>query len=279
MNVYHVPSAPLNYYVEAIWHSAGVAPAVREKILPSVSIGMTFNFGDPSRVSTPNRARQFTDCTESWISGLRSGYCFLEVSPTIQMMSVDFKPGGAFPFLHFPLSEAHNQTISLDAIWGSFAGVVREHLYEATTVQARFSLLERLLLARLSDAQNGLDAVRHAVEAIARCHGSLSIGELSARMGLSQKQLITQFKRAVGLTPKAMARVYRFRYVLQNLDPLAAVDWAEIAHQAHYYDQSHCHKDFKAFTGHSPGEYLRLRREAHIENPEHAQYLNHLPAG
>lgn len=98
-------------------------------------------------------------------------------------------------------------------------------------------------------------------------------------MGLSQKQLITQFKRMVGMTPKAVARVYRFRYVLQNLDPLVAVDWATIAHQAHYYDQSHCYKDFKAFTGHSPGEYLRLRREAYVENPEHAQYLNHLLTG
>lgn len=279
LNACYVPSAPLNQYIAAIWHSAGMAPVTREKILPTVNIGLTFNFGGPSRLSKPNGSQPFTECSGSWLSGLRSGHSILEVPPKIHMMSVDFKPGGAFPFLRFPLSEVHNQTVSLDAIWGGFAGEIRERLYEARSVRARFSLLERLLLARLSDSPNGLEAVQFAVDEIARRHGALSIHELSEHMGTSQKHLIAQFKRMMGTTPKALARVFRFRYVLENIDPLEAVDWSKIVHQAHYYDQSHFNKDFQAFTGCSPSEYVRLRRQAYRENPEHAGYLNHLPTG
>lgn len=279
LNACHVPAPPLNSYVKCFWYSDGAAPYTREKLLPTSEVGLTFNFGAPSRVSEPNRREQFTDCTESWLGGLRSGYIFLEVPAHIHMMSVDFKPGGAFPFLRFPLSEIGNQTISLDAIWGRFAAKIRERLYAAPSVQARFALLERLLRTRLSETPHGLDRVQFASDEIARCHGTLSMRALSERMGMSQKHLIAQFKRMVGTTPKALARLYRFRHVLRNIDPLKPVDWSRIVHQSQYYDQSHCYKDFQAFTGHSPGEYLRLRRQAYAENLEHARHLKHLPTG
>lgn len=279
INACYVPSSPLNRYVECLWCSEGITPYSREKILPTPKIEMMFNFGAPSRVSEPNYSQRFTDCTESWLSGLRSGYSFLELPPNVHLMSVVFKPGGAFPFLRFPLCELCNQTISLEAIWGRFADEIRERLYAAPSMQARFALLERLLLTCLSETPPGLDRVQFAVNEIARCHGALSMQTVSERIGVSQKHLIAQSKRMVGMTPKTLARLYRFQSVLQSVDPLKPVDWTRIVHQAHYYDQSHCYKDFQVFTGHSPSEYLRLRRQSYAENSEHAHYLKHLPTG
>jgi AraC-like DNA-binding protein len=181
--------------------------------------------------------------------------------------------------LQLPLSELHNQVVSLEAIWGHFAAEIREQLYATPAIQARFTLLEQLLLARLHEAPHGLNAVQYAVAEIARHHGALSTGALSERMGISQKHLIAQFKRLVGGTPKELARLYRFRHVLQSIDPTQPVDWALVAHQALYYDQSHFANDFKAFTGHSPTDYLQLRRQVHTENLEDAKCLLQLPNG
>ncbi len=38
------------------------------------------------------------------------------------------------------------------------------------------------------------------------------------------------------------------------------VDWPEIAQTAGYFDQAHFGREFKDFTGHTPTEYLALRR-------------------
>ena len=192
---------------------------------------------------------------------------------------MSFKPGGAYPFLGLPLSELQNQIVSLEAIWGKCAAEIRERLYAAPTLQARFALLEDLLLARLCEAPRGLQAVQYAVTEIARRHGGLSIRELSDRMGMSQKHLIVQFKQMVGCTPKELARLYRFADVLGSIDLTQPVDWTLVAHQFHYHDQSHFIRDFKEFTGHTPTDYLRLRRQMHAEKPDRTQHLHLLPIG
>src|SRR5260370_26222049 len=84
----------------------------------------------------------------------------------MHLLTVSFKPGGAYPFLQLPQSELHNQIISLDTIWGRWAAEIRERLYGAPTIQARFALLEQLLLGRLCDGPHGLKAVQYALAEI-----------------------------------------------------------------------------------------------------------------
>jgi AraC-like DNA-binding protein len=218
-------------------------------------------------------------CSESWVVGLWSKYHVVDWPLDMQYFGVSFKPGGAALFLQLPLSELQNQVVSLDAIWGRYAVEFRERLYAAPTIQARFALLEQLLLARLLEAPQGLKAVQYAVDEMVRYHGVLSIRELSGHIGMSQKHLITQFRQMVGCTPKELARLHRFAHLLEGIDPGQPVDWTLVAHQFCYHDQSHFIRDFKQFTGHAPSDYLRLRRQMYSENPERADRLRLLPIG
>jgi AraC-like DNA-binding protein len=70
----------------------------------------------------------------------------------------------------------------------------------------------------------------------------------------------TQFKSYLGVTPKRVARIYRFARLILSVDALHPVDWSELAHAAGYYDQAHFSKEFKDFTGLTPTAYLTLRR-------------------
>jgi AraC-like DNA-binding protein len=171
----------------------------------------------------------------------------------------------------------NGQVVPLDSIWGCQADEIREQLHAAPTVEAGFALLEQTLLGRLCEIPQSLNAVQHAVAEIAQHHGALSIGGLSEEMGISQNHLLTQFKRFVGIPPKEVARFYRFARALRLIDSSPAVDFTLIAHQAHFYDQSHFNKDFVAFAGHSPSEYVLLRRRVESENPEHARAYRNLP--
>ena len=275
VTTFHIPSPPLNAYINCMWYFGGTLPYPRLKMLPMPSLHVMFNFGDAFHVYEANQTRPFATCAESWSVGLWSAYHLMDAPLDVQVLNVSFKPGGAYPFLKLPLSELHNQIVPLDTLWGACAAEVRERLYDAPTVQARFALMERLLMARLCEAPHGLDIVQDAVAVIARRRGALSIRALCDQIGISQKHLITQFKRMVGGTPKELARLDRFKHILQSIEPTQPVDWGLIAHQHHYYDQSHLNKDFEAFTGHNPTEYLLLRRQ----DPDPARHLSRLATG
>jgi AraC-like DNA-binding protein len=202
------------------------------------------NLGSAYDVYKAEQANPFASCAESWSVGLWSGYHIMTAPQNTQIINVSFKPGGAYPFLQLPLAELNNQIVALDAIWGNLAGEIRQRLYAAPTIQARFAL------QALSDS-----------------------------IGISQKHLIAQFKRMVGGTPKELARLYRFQRVLHRLDPTRPVDLSLVPRQSSYYDQSHLSKEFEAFTGHNPTDYLRLRDQVYVEHPEQDHYTNQLPTG
>lgn len=279
----HIPPPPLNAYIKCLWYAEGPAPSPRLKMLPVPSLHLMVNLGNAYQVYKAGPggapAKPFAACAESWSVGLWSAYHIMDTPVDMQVINVSFKPGGAYPFLRLPLTELHNQIVSLDAIWGRLAAEIRERLYAAPTIQARFALLEQYLLARLSEAPHGLNVVQYAVAEIARHHGALSIQALSDHIGISQKHLVAQFKRMAGGTPKELARLYRFQHVLHSIDPAKPVDWTWVARRSRYYDQSHLSKDFEAFTGYNPTDYLRLRHQIHIEHPEQARYLHQLPTG
>ena len=273
----HIPSPPLNAYIDDLYYWNGPPPYPRMKVLPLPSLHLMVNFGDPFQVHNPDQTEPFVTCTESWALGLWNRYHIVDWPLNVQFFGVHFKAGGVYPFLGLPLSELHNQVVSLDAIWGRFTAELRERLYATPTIQAGLHLFERLLLSRLGEAPHGLDVVQYAIAEIARQQGTLSIRALSEQLGISHSHLVTQFKRLVGIPPKQLARLYRFGHIHRSIDPTQSVDWARIAHQSGYYDQSHFNKDFVAFLGHSPTDYLRLRREQQAADPEHNQILRPLP--
>jgi AraC-like DNA-binding protein len=277
--IFHVPSPPLNFYINRFYYPDGSTLPAREKILPLPALDLKINFGGAFQVYRADHGEPFAALTESWVLGLWSTPHIVDWPLDIQYIGVSFKPGAAYLFLQIPLSELQNQVVSLDAIWGGFAAEIRERLYLAPTIQSRFALLEELLLARLKGTPQGLKAVQYAVGELARVHDAFPIRELSHRMGLSQKHLITQFRQMVGCTPKELARLYRFAQVLEGIDPIQPVDWTLVAHQFCYHDQSHFIHDFKEFTGHTPTNYLRLRRQMHDQNPDRAKLTRLLPIG
>lgn len=273
----HIPAPPLNAYIDDLYYIDGTPPYSRLIAPPMPSLHLMINLGPAFQMYAPGQSKPFAICTESWWVGLWNTYYIIDWPTPVQFYGIHFKPTGVYPFIRLPLSELHNQVIPMDAIWGQFAAEIRERLYSAPTVQAGLSLLERLLLSRLCEAPHGLDVVQYAIGRISRYHGALSIRALSDRIAISENHLGTQFKRMVGVPPKELARFYRFAHVVCSLDPIQPVDWTQIARQSRFYDLSHLNRDFLAFTGHNPTDYLRLRRRFDSENPEHALDVGPLP--
>jgi len=273
----YIPSSPLNAYIDDLYYLDGPAPYPRQKVLPVASSNLMINLGKPFDVYKPGQAQPFITCTDSWWVGIWNTYHSVDWPAEVELYGVHFQPGGAYPFLQFPLSDMNGQVVPVSMIWGHYASEIRERLHAAPTVRAGFALLERLLLARLCEIPRSLDLVQYAITEIAQRHGALSIRALSNQISISQNHLGTQFKRLVGIPPKEVARFYRFAHALRLIDSAQCLDLTQITHRSGFYDQSHFNKDFVAFTGQSPTEYVQLRRRVETENPEHARAYRNLP--
>src|SRR4051812_49320996 len=147
-----LPSPPLNAYIDDFYYVDGEAPYRHVKVFPMPSLHLMINLGDAFNVSEAAQDQTFTTCTESWSVGLWSTYHVVHWPLNVRFYGIHFKPAGAYPFLRLPLSELHNQVVSLDVIWGRDAAEIRERLSAVPTAQAGFALLEGLLLSRLCDA-------------------------------------------------------------------------------------------------------------------------------
>ena len=119
----------------------------------------------------------------------------------------------------------------------------------------RLRILEGWLLARLNHSREHHSAVALALATLASPR-SPRTRELAREAGLSEKRFIDVFRFEVGLKPKLFNRIRRFQRVLAKVRPGATLDWAELAVEQGYFDQSHLIRDFVAFSGCTPTEYV-----------------------
>lgn len=192
-------------------------------------------------------------------------------------VGVHFKPWGLAPFLALPAAELRDRPVTVEQLWGRPAAAeLTERPAAAAGPRQMLALLERALLRRLRETA-GLDLVRDTTGVIAASAGAVAIGELQTAAGVSSTLLARRFKEVVGMTPKRLARVYRFAATVTEIDPSGPVDWLELAARAGYYDQAHFGNDFRAFTGLFPTRYLDVRRRFLDEHPGHALNVGLLP--
>ena len=119
------------------------------------------------------------------------------------------------------------------------------------------------------------EAAFHTSSVIAATTGAVAIGDLSVAAGVSSTHLARRFKELIGVTPKRLARSYRFATTVLSINPAEPIDWADLASSAGYFDQAHFGHEFRAFTGLTPTRYVEVRRRFLREHPGHA--LDGLP--
>lgn len=257
------PGRPLSALVDHYWFFAGLQANHRvEHVVPDGTVELIIDLRDePRRLferEDPSRSRTFRS---GWVSGAQSGYITIDVRPDASMIGVHFRPGGAGPLLGMPAEEITDQVVELASLWrgGGGTGALRDRLLRARGASAKFDLLEEFLLARLQQAPPlrwHPGRVAAALKRFSVGGASIPVASLAEDLGLSHKQFIQEFRRAVGLTPKRYSRICRFHDVLGHVRARRVVEWADVAVACGYYDQAHFVHDFKAFAGLNPSAFL-----------------------
>lgn len=265
----HFPQLPLSQFVENFWLVQGfVADYSREKILPDGAIEMIFDLDpEPKSIFEDEAAAGFRTVKKAWISGERTRYIVIGAARNQSMVGVRFRPGGAYPFFRFPISELSESVTELDLIWGRLVDEIRDELREIESPDDRLLRLESLLLRQAQRTLEPNRLVTFAVNQLQHSPQFLAIRDLASMVGITQKHLISQFEKVVGLRPKSFARVCKFQKVINLIEQQSQIEWSAIASECGYYDQAHFIKEFQAFSGLNPSAYVNLRGD----------YINYIP--
>ena len=148
--------------------------------------------------------------------------------------------------------ELNDLTIELDSIWGNDATTIREAILNEACIDKRFSILENYFLQKGKNKMENHVLVHYSVNQLTTSPQMWTIKNLSDKTGITQKHLITLFKKYVGLSPKMFSRIYKFQKVIQLIGQQKKIDWSMLAYECGYFDQMHLIRDFKQFAGVTP---------------------------
>ena len=143
------------------------------------------------------------------------------------------------------------QTVAaLGDLWGRDAMRTQEQLRAARSWDERFAIAEAAL-ARRHQARRAADPeVAFAWRQMVASQGRVRMEQLAAEAGWSRKRLWSRFRSQIGVTPKRAAQLIRFDHAAHRL--AAGHSAALVAAESGYTDQSHLHRDVKAFAGVTP---------------------------
>jgi AraC-like DNA-binding protein len=226
-------------------------PFEAQPVLPDGRMEIVLNLGD--------RFRRY-DCeggTElqplRMIVGQMDHHVTIRATGSVDLVGLRFHPAGAHPLLGFSMAELSNRLVPLGDVID-----LPDSLSDRKSIAERASALDAILIPRFAGVQDsgGSDfegAVRSAVAA----EGRVSVDDLARSTGLGCRQLERRFRERVGLPPKRFLKILRFQSVFRR-GASQARDWAEVALDCGYYDQSHFIRDFKSFTGASPDAFFSI---------------------
>ena len=234
----------LSYTGYAEWAAA----PMRRLEVPTTVVPLIISLGPSLRV---NGVRH-----ESFVAGLDDAVTITEYAGEQLGIQIDLPPLGARRLLGLPLAELSRRVIPVNAVLGAGFDALVEQLAAAPDWAGRFALLDAALLARLAGAAAVAPEIEQAWARLEGSGGAVGVGALAAEIGWSRRHLSARFSTEVGLGPKAVGRIMRFERVTSALRAQHGTGLAELAYDCGYCDQAHLNRDFHAFAGTTPTDFV-----------------------
>ncbi|UCI23343.1 helix-turn-helix domain-containing protein [Mesorhizobium sp. B2-8-5] len=187
----------------------------------------------------------------SFAAGLHAGPVMIESFGGSCCVQVNFTPLGARRFFGLPMSELRDRMVGLDDALGFDGMALRERLGEASDWNARFDIAEGFIAGRLAEANALSPEIAWAYRTVIMSGGRTRVSALAGEIGWSRKHLAARFTDAIGIGPKTLSRIVRFNRAL-SLSRRQEDDWAGIAADCGYADQSHLVREFRQLAGETP---------------------------
>lgn len=255
---------PLDRWVVGIWTVQGHVPVAAEAVLPNGVVEVILNLGPPHLVLGGDGARRYD---RAWVAGMQQGPLTIAATGVSDLVGIRFRPGGAAALLDQPVGDLTDRVVEADDLdhRDRFVDVLHDRLVAVPNQRQRVDAVRTVLLERLDEVSRRPDP--RVAAAVARVADATSLRALAEEVGISHKHLIDRFRAEVGVTPSRLRRILRFDGVVRRLAGTSTPNWAAVAMDHGFSDQSHLVREFRTLAGVTPTTFLatRMDDQAHLD--------------
>jgi len=198
-------------------------------------------------------------CDLIWQSGLG----VFVAGPGTALAGVRLSPGAGGPALGLPLSELLDRRVGVSDLGTGFGARLARRLVPALTPPQALRMLVSEVGEQVSESPAD-PLVAEAARLLGRPRAD--VGEVAARLGVGERQLLRRCRAAAGYGPAALRRVLRFRRFVSHVDTgedaPGGPDLARLAADTGYADQAHLTHECVRLAGLPPAALAAQRRPA-----------------
>ena len=227
----------------------------RQRIIPDGCIEMAFILGDD--IKRYISEDEFILQPRAMVLGQTMKPFFIQPTGYVNTFAVSFYPYGFANFIIEPIKNLVNKETPIDILFGEISAKQLERkMIKATDTTERIEFIEEFLFDKLNDKKTIDNIVKTTIDTLLSTKGSAPINIILKQDLSKRRQLERKFLEQIGISPKQLGKVIRLQTALKILLNEKTENLTNIAYKSEYYDQAHFIKDFKEFTGISPGEFL-----------------------
>lgn len=248
-----IPIKPLQDYIRYFWILEDFGDKTF-KIIPDGLSGLIFQ----------EEANLFLDKEQQvlpqlFLYGQTTYHSEQKAIGNFRNIGVYLQPTALKSIFNIDACDLTNQHISIDCLTTE---PILEQLVNANSVHDKIEIISRFFLKRIQQVEHHSKKADFATTLLQKGN---SLKDIQAEMNLSERSLERLLKQYVGISPKAYSRIIRFQSALHILRQNDFSNLTDLAYQNDYFDQSHYIREFKAFTGTNPKQFIRQTNEQ-VEN-------------
>ncbi|MGF7229384.1 MAG: DUF6597 domain-containing transcriptional factor [Candidatus Saccharibacteria bacterium] len=234
------PSKDLAHFIECFW-------IVRWDLKDGESF-------DTEILPFPNVNIAITSDTQE-VTGIVTGKFTYTLRGNGTVLGVMFKPGGFYPFYRKPIDRLTNQTVKLGTLF-SVTRLRRVLAELSASDEVLVEAAEKLLRTKKPERDPNIDAIESIIQYIQDNKDVRTVQAVSEHYEISERTMQHVFQQYVGIGLKWIISRYRLQDIAEAIHA-GKTDWAAMAQEYGFTDQSHFIRDFKKVLGETPTQYAQ----------------------
>lgn len=257
------PITPLQAFIEQTWYcNYYIDSNQRTLTLPYGRIEMVINLNGIYNIQKEDF---YFKGKEAWISGQQNGVTVSTIAGQHECIGIVFTPLGWKLFSGIDACELKNSFVQASAVLKNFGDVIAL-IAVKTTAAEKIAALENYLQKQAVNFKRSNNNIHNALDIIQHCKDAkLTVNQLSKQLKLSRKSLNNLFQNYIGLSASGYLQQRFFSHLLHHLCSEPRKRLIEHTYEHHFFDQSHFIKQFQAYAGMTPGQYLLHAKEQRID--------------
>lgn len=190
------------------------------------------------------------------VNGVPTALFQRKLEGTGRTVAAAFRPGGFRPFVDCDVAALVDRVVPVEEVIGVDDRAIAGRLLDPGVPEEEAAAELGGWLRSLEPQPDPIvERVAALVERVELDHTIVRADQLAAIAGVSTRTLQRWFRTSVGVSPKSVVQRHRLLEVAAAANATEEVDWAALAAELGYADQSHLIRHFRAVVGESPAHY------------------------